>query len=380
MPPNATVFPVARGNVGHVDGSPLRDEGGDGLTRHASRVTSNSTDASVSGSSGVAPGREADDAAIEGLARAWERRCQATGCATGAADTDERRDLLICLESAATADAIAHVRGAFSARSRSASTSPSRPASTVAARRKALEAAGARWGTAIASPVAVVEQLLLLRHLVTVAADGERLGRLVDRVMLVATRAATDELQIAAFTDALTGCANRRAFERDLARELARCARAELDLCLVAVDLDGLKHINDTEGHAAGDRALLQLIESLRRALRTLDGVYRLGGDEFVVVLPDTSLDGARVVMARVERLGAPAFSWGLASVTSTGITDAASLMSAADDALYDQRRIHRDGARSRSGAPAPRYEPDLPEVPVAHRRPISGIGQTSTG
>jgi diguanylate cyclase (GGDEF)-like protein len=217
----------------------------------------------------------------------------------------------------------------------------------------------------------------LLRHLVTVGADGERLGRLVDRVLLVATQAATDELQIAAFTDALTGCANRRAFERDLDRELARCARAELDLCLVAADLDGLKRINDTEGHAAGDRALLQLVESFRRALRSLDGVYRLGGDEFVVVLPDTSLDGAGVVMARVERLGAPAFSWGLASVSSTGGADAALLVSAADDALYERRRIARTPSRTRS-APPQTYAPDLPDVPAAERRPISGIGQGS--
>jgi len=320
-----------------------------------------------------------DDPAIDGLARAWARRCQATGCATGPADTDERRELLICLESAATADAVAHVRGAFSPRSRSVPAPSPRPASTVAARRKALEAAGTRWGACIASPTVVVEQVLLLRHLVTTGADGERLGRLVDRVMLVATKAATDELQTAAFTDALTGCANRRAFERDLERELARCARAELDLCLVAVDLDGLKHINDSEGHVAGDRALLQLVEGLRRALRTLDGVYRLGGDEFVVVLPDTSLDGAQVVMTRVERLGAPSFSWGVASVLSTGGVDAAVLMSAADDALYERRRRARDPrSHGRPGAAA-RYEPELPEVPADKRWPISGIAKTST-
>ncbi|MGA2211127.1 MAG: GGDEF domain-containing protein [Acidimicrobiales bacterium] len=322
-------------------------------------------------------GPESQTAAIEGLARAWAGRCEATGCAIGPADADERLDLLVCLESAATADAVARVRGAFSSRSRTAPSPAPRPASTVAARRKALEASATRWGARIASPTVVVEQLLLLRHLVTVGPDGERLGRLVDRVLLVATQAATDELQIAAFTDALTGCANRRAFERDLERELARCARAELDLCIVAADLDGLKRINDTEGHAAGDRALLQLVESFRRALRSLDGVYRLGGDEFVVVLPDTSLDGAGVVMARVERLGAPAFSWGLASVSSTGGADPAALVSAADDALYERRRIARTPTRTRP-APPPTYAPDLPEVPAAERRPISGIGQGS--
>jgi diguanylate cyclase (GGDEF)-like protein len=249
----------------------------------------------------------------------------------------------------------------------------------VAARRQALEATAGRWGGRIASPAIVVEQLLLLRHLVTLGADGERLGRLVDRAMLVATQAATDELQRAAFTDALTGCANRRAFERDLERELARCARAELDLCLVAADVDGLKRINDSEGHAAGDRTLLQLVESFRRAMRSLDGIYRVGGDEFVLMLPDTSLDGADVVMARVQRLGAPSFSWGVASVMTIGVTDGALLTSAADDALYARRRLARGSRTSaQPGSPQGPYVPVLPEVPVGTRRQISDIGRTS--
>lgn len=325
------------------------------------------------------PDENPEESVVDGLAHAWARRCQATGCMTGAVDEQERRELLVCLESAATADAVAFVRGAFSARSRVVPAPSPRPATTVAARRKALDGAAARWGGRIAAPATVVEQLLLLRHLVTVAPDGERLGRLVDRIMLVATKAATDELQIAAFTDALTGCANRRAFERDLERELARCARAELDLCVVAVDLDGLKRINDTEGHAAGDRALLRLVESLRRALRSLDGVYRLGGDEFVVVLPDTSPDGARVVMTRVERLEAPSFSWGVASVLSTGLTDAGALVSAADEALYERRRLER-GVRSRRRSGGRRYEPAVPDVPGAERGPVPQISQSSTG
>jgi diguanylate cyclase (GGDEF)-like protein len=293
----------------------------------------------------------------------------------GPSDDDERRALLVCLEGAATANAVAQVRDAFS----SQASSP-RPASTVAARRKALEAAAARWGARLASPAIAVEQLLLLRHLVTIAADGERLGRLVDRVILIATQAATDELQLAAFSDPLTGCANRRAFERDLDRELARCARAELDLCLAAIDLDGLKQINDSEGHAAGDRTLLQLVEAFRRALRTLDGVYRLGGDEFVVVLPDTSLDDARMVMTRVERLGAPSFSWGLASVASVGTPNAGALVSVADEDLYERRRAFR-AQRARSGGrpSTTSYAPELPEVPIGDRRPITGIGRTST-
>ena len=285
---------------------------------------------------------EPDIQAVRSLARAWVRRVHATGGAVGPADDAERYAFLLALEGAATADAVARVQGAFVARRRE-STAP-RPAASIPRRRKALEHAAAAWGARVGSPTLVVEQLVLLRHLVTASPDGERIGRLVDKAMVVATASATDELQRAAFTDPLTGCANRRAFERDLERELARCARAELDLTVVALDVDGLKVVNDSEGHAAGDRLLVQLVETLRRALRSPDGIYRLGGDEFAVVLPDTSADDAGVVLARVVRMGAPSFSWGVASFLATNCADPAMLLSVADDALYERRRATRGG------------------------------------
>ena len=303
--------------------------------------------------------------------RSWLQRCQATGCATGPADAEPRYALLVAIEAAATADAVARVRGAFSTRGRPAAAP--RPPASIAARRRVLDGASRAWGARVASPALVVEQLLLLRHLVAATTDDERLGRLVDRATLVATRAATDELQAAAFSDPLTGCANRRAFERDVERELARCARAELDLSVVAIDVDGLKAVNDSEGHAAGDRVLLQLVETLRRALRSLDGVYRLGGDEFAVVLPDTSADGAGVVMARVERLGAPSFSWGVASFVASGALDAASLVAIADEDLYDRRRLVR-GEGGETPPPRRAAASGLPDVPARRRRPISSI------
>ncbi len=248
--------------------------------------------------------------------------------------------MLAALERAAAPNALARVRGTLARRSDN--TAQPRPAGTVGARRRALDDASRAWGACVASPALVVEQMLLLRHLVAGSTAGERLGRLVDRSMLVATQAATDGLQRAAFSDPLTGCANRRGLERDLERELARCARAELDLSVVAIDVDGLKRVNDSDGHAAGDRVLLQLVETLRRALRGLDGVYRVGGDEFIVVLPDTSPEDAEVVMARVAKLGAPAFSWGVASVMAVGRFDAFPLLREADDQLYDRRRRER--------------------------------------
>ncbi|MHB1987436.1 MAG: GGDEF domain-containing protein [Acidimicrobiales bacterium] len=307
-----------------------------------------------------------DAEAVGEVLTTWRRRCESTGCATGPDDELQRFALIVALERTAAPHALARVRGTFNEGASERPSARLRPPGTVAARRQALDAAARQWGACVANPALVVEEMILLRHLVSGSTEGDRLGRLVDRSMIAATRAATDELQRAAFSDPLTGCANRRGLERDLERELARCARAELDLSVVALDIDGLKRINDTKGHAAGDRALLLLVETMRRALRGLDGVYRVGGDEFIVVLPDTSPDGAAVVMARIEDLGPPAFTWGVASVLATRQFDADTLLATADEHLYDRRRSARgislttaSPRRRRRQTEGPRAVPD---------------------
>ena len=299
--------------------------------------------------------------AIKALAEAWWQRCQVRRCASGRADADER-ELLLCALGAAVggrsrlfgqADprsedprspevviktGSANATGPATATSPADATSPAVPIE----RRRNLAAAATRWGARVGSPVLVVEQLVQLRLLVAVEPGQRAITRLIDLTMVNACRGATDELQRAAFSDPLTGCSNRRAFERDFERELARCARAELDLSVVAIDLDGLKAFNDTEGHAAGDRQLVLLVDTLRKALRSMDGVYRLGGDEFGLVLADTSPDDAAVLIARAVRLGAPSFSWGTASYLSTGCAGVAELLAVADADLYARRRVKR--------------------------------------
>jgi len=278
------------------------------------------------------------------LAEEWWVRCQAHRCASGRADSDERELLLGTLMGAAGEMATAptvSVGGAGGPRARTRRAVPLEL-------RRTLAGAATRWGARVGSPALAVEQLVQLRYLVAPEAGPRSIGRLVDLAMVHACRGATDELQHAAFSDSLTGCANRRAFERDLDRELARCARAELDFSVVAVDLDGLKAVNDSKGHAAGDRQLVLLVDTLRRALRSMDGVYRLGGDEFGLLMPDTSPDDAAVVMVRASRLGAPRFSWGIASYLSTGCAEAVELLAVADAELYARRRAER-----RVGAPA---------------------------
>ena len=307
------------------------------------------------------------------LAEAWWKRCQARRCASGRADADERELLLDALGAAAGDSSwlsLQSSRRSVDREPASVMTGTDTPAKTSRQeslpspeatgpggqieRRRILAAAAARWGARVGSPVLVVEQLVQLRVLIAVEPGQKAIARLIDLTMINACRGATDELQRAAFSDPLTGCANRRAFERDLDRELARCARAELDLSVVAIDLDGLKAINDSAGHAAGDRQLVLLVDTLRKALRSMDGIYRLGGDEFGLVLPDTSPDDAAVLIARSKRMGAPPFSWGTANCQSTGYGDVALMLAVADADLYARRRV----MRARPSRPRTRGKP----------------------
>jgi diguanylate cyclase (GGDEF)-like protein len=94
-----------------------------------------------------------------------------------------------------------------------------------------------------------------------------------------------ERLRTDAFTDALTGVANRRGFERALAREWKLSRRGTVGSYLVLIDLDGFKEINDRFGHAAGDRVLQVCAQALQEAARGTDVVGRIGGDEFAAVL-----------------------------------------------------------------------------------------------
>jgi diguanylate cyclase len=87
-----------------------------------------------------------------------------------------------------------------------------------------------------------------------------------------------------------------------LSREIARARRHKTSLCLAMLDIDHFKRINDTHGHAVGDRALLHLASTIKAAVRETDVLARFGGEEFVLVLPDTPLLGAEFTLNRLLR------------------------------------------------------------------------------
>ena len=103
--------------------------------------------------------------------------------------------------------------------------------------------------------------------------------------------------------DSLTGLFNRSYFFAALEREIQRSARSGRGFCLLMMDLDGLKTVNDRFGHFHGDRALRTVGETIRARVRRIDTAARYGGDEFVVVLPETEPSGAFVLAEKI-RLG----------------------------------------------------------------------------
>jgi diguanylate cyclase (GGDEF)-like protein len=153
--------------------------------------------------------------------------------------------------------------------------------------------------------------------------------------------------------DSLTGLFNRSFFFAALDREIARSDRSGRRFCLLMMDLDGLKAMNDRHGHFVGDRVLRGVGDVIRVGIRRIDTPARLGGDEFVVVLPETDPSGAFVLAEKIRQgvaertydsglAGSPALhasiSVGVVTYPDDGRT-ADELMISADRAMYASKR-----------------------------------------
>jgi diguanylate cyclase (GGDEF)-like protein len=156
-------------------------------------------------------------------------------------------------------------------------------------------------------------------------------------------------------TDGLTGLANRRSWEEGLVREIARQARRSTPLCLLMIDLDHFKQLNDAYGHAAGDVALCNVASVLRSYTRRSDVLARVGGEEFGLLLPDCQPGDGRAraeeIRATLEEISAHwttpvTVSIGLAALPAHAGTGE-ELMAAADAALYEAKRSGRNTVRT---------------------------------
>jgi len=158
--------------------------------------------------------------------------------------------------------------------------------------------------------------------------------------------------------DELTGAMRRAAGEVALEREIDRARRRGHSLVVAFVDMDGLKAVNDSSGHAAGDWLLEQVAGVLRSRVRSYDLVIRWGGDEFLCVLPDAGLDGAHRILGQIaqtfgERTGGARFSVGIAAWNPE--ESASQLVARADHDLYRARRERGVGGKPGSAQAPPR-------------------------
>lgn len=160
--------------------------------------------------------------------------------------------------------------------------------------------------------------------------------------------------------DQLTGVYNRRSGEQRLAQEISRAQRHGRPLTVLLMDLDSLKQVNDSLGHAAGDLVIKSFAERLQRAIRGSDQAVRLGGDEFMVILPECRADEVRHVLGRVEGLEIEYNNTKIPCHFSRGWTDYKSgessqdLLKRADDALYANKRAGKQSGGAAAPSPVP--------------------------
>jgi diguanylate cyclase (GGDEF)-like protein len=188
------------------------------------------------------------------------------------------------------------------------------------------------------------------------ALDGQRLQEVVRSLSVAVGNAQIfEKTKQLTFTDDLTALYNARFMSLYLERELKRCRRTRSPLSLLFMDLDGFKAINDTHGHLAGSRTLVEVGAVLEKTVRDADVLIRYGGDEFVILFPETPLSGGLIIAERLRVvIGATKFlesqqiearvsaSIGLAAYPETA-DDVRGLIASADRAMYEAKALGKN-------------------------------------
>jgi diguanylate cyclase len=156
-----------------------------------------------------------------------------------------------------------------------------------------------------ADPTSVASMVQeLIQHTEAMQASNTKLQAALDHHANEA-KALREQLQSArreALTDALTGLLNRTGFDAAAADILSDAGDDDHASCLVMVDIDHFKRVNDTYGHLFGDRVIKLVADVLRKTVKGKDAAARFGGEEFIVLLPDTPLAGARAVAENIRK------------------------------------------------------------------------------
>lgn len=206
----------------------------------------------------------------------------------------------------------------------------------------------------------VVQAFLSTRSFSKIYSQEELMVRLAESMAY--TESALQELQRTnqelghlAATDPLTGADNRRRFMERVEAEIGRTTRGGAQFSVLALDLDNFKSINDRFGHQVGDDILKSFVQKCLDSIRPYDGVARVGGEEFMILLPQTSLEGARVIAERLRTTVAnTSFNSGLQRLTvvtvSIGISQSGhdgdtieAILHVADQRLYHAKHQGRN-------------------------------------
>ncbi len=164
-------------------------------------------------------------------------------------------------------------------------------------------------------------------------------------------------MELMAHTDVLTGLGNRRAFESDLESEVARAHRIGYTLSVLALDVDTLKELNDTEGHERGDALLRTFAQAIQESFFEMGRVYRIGGDEYAAILPYVDTRHQTEILNRVEaailntqRQGFPtaSVSTGMASMPEEAGSDG-DLVRLSDQRMYQDKLLRRKAREGRT-------------------------------
>jgi diguanylate cyclase (GGDEF)-like protein len=170
------------------------------------------------------------------------------------------------------------------------------------------------------------------------------------RFLIIENKRLFEENQRLAVTDPLTGLHNRHKLQEALATELERAKRYGRPLSIIMIDMDDLKSINDTHGHAIGDEALRLVGQAITRCIRKVDMGTRFGGDEFLVLLPEADEQEAATVAARVDNeirsidfhAGSLSASIGVAQWNESYV-ESDDFIHAADEAMYSVKKSGSD-------------------------------------
>jgi diguanylate cyclase (GGDEF)-like protein len=176
-----------------------------------------------------------------------------------------------------------------------------------------------------------------------------------EMVLLMRLRSLYIETKILAITDGLTKLFNRRYFQDVYEREFNRSVRYRNELCVVLIDIDHFKKLNDTYGHQLGDFVLEKLSAIIKQSYRKTDCVARYGGEEIVIVLPETSLENSLIPTKHLkQKIEDTEFTWGddnnIRVTVSIGIANMTQdvkkeqeLIKRADEALYNAKENGRN-------------------------------------